>query len=477
MYSANENILKYRSMTGSGFPDDTRGVYQFENASVLNAYDTFTKRTGISQMVRANYAYHSRYLFTFTMRRDGDSVFGKGNKYGIFPSVALGWNMEQEEFFRGWDFLDRSKLRISYSKNGNQDILSYSTLATMQEQYYLDSEGNPLPGFYPNKLADTSLTWEKTRQWNAGWDYSFLKGRISGSFDLFYTSTYDLLLDKTIPDINGVTSIRQNVGRTKSNGIEIGLSTQNIRTRNFEWNTDLTIAHSKNRIVHVGLYDENGKPADNVANKWFIGKSIHAVYGYKFDGIWQEGDDIANSHMPDARPGDIKVLDYDGDGAITPEDRHVFGSEDPKVTAGLMNTFHYKGITLSIFMYGSAGATRFTEYNNPYFEKWNIRDRAWWTPENPINTYPANRSDTNPYGVSIFGKGNNASFIRIADISLGYSFPEKLLKPVGIKRLVLFGNIKNPFLFTGYVGLDPEYKQDYNAPASRSFIFGIKLGI
>lgn len=478
VYTSREYVTKYHDNTGVGFLGDYMTYYQFKLATTLTPSDTYNKETALSQLFRVNYNYDSKYLFTFSLRRDGFSSFGENNKYGTFPSVALGWNMERESFMESLLWLDRSKLRLSYGESGNQAINAYETMPTMSNEYYLDNSGNPLVGFYPNKLADPTLSWETTRQFNMGWDFSFLKGRIFGSVDVFFANTFDLLLNKKIPQINGVNSIRQNIGKTKSRGIEFALSTFNIKNDDFTWRTDFNISHSKNEIVDVGLFDENRNPVDNVANRWFIGQPIGVIYAYKFDGIWQETDDILNSHMPEARPGDVKVVDYNGDGKITTDDMHIIGRKDPDYRIGLMNTFTYKGISLSFFFNAAHGVTRYTEYMNTYFDgKTNIRQREWWTPENRINTYPANRDDSNPYGINYFGKTNDASYIRLSDISVGYSLPKSITGKLGISRLELFGNVKNVFTLTDYIGLDPEFDLDYGVPQTRTFMFGFRLGL
>lgn len=478
VYSAREYVRKYHDNTGVGFPGDYMSYYQFKLATTLTPKDEYEKQTSISQMFRLNYSYNSKYLFTFTVRRDGFSAFGDDNKYGVFPSVALGWNMQEEAFMQKFEWLDRSKLRLSYGENGNQAIAAYTTMPTMSNQYYLDNDGNPQIGFYPNKLADPTLSWETTRQVNIGWDFSFLKGRLFGSFDAYFANTYDLLLNKKVPQINGVNSIRQNVGKTKSRGVELALSSVNIATKDFRWTTDFNIAQSKNEIVNVGLFDEDGIPMDNVGSNWFIGKPINVIYSYEFDGIWQETDDIINSHMPEAKPGDVRVKDYDGDGKITTDDRHVIGQKDPKYTVGLMNTLSYKGLSFSFFFTASKGVTRYTEYMNTYFDgKKNMRKREWWTPDNKLNNYPANRDDSNPYGINYFGKTNDASYIRLSDISLGYKFPQPVARKMGLDRLEVFGNVKNVFTITDFIGLDPEYTSDYALPLTRTFMFGLRVAL
>lgn len=478
VYSAREYVTKYHDNTGVGFPGDYMTYYQFKLATTLSPSDTYIKESSLSQMFRLNYNYDSKYLFTFTVRRDGFSAFGSNNKYGTFPSIALGWNIDRESFMQQVKWFDRAKLRLSYGENGNQAIGAYTTMPTMSNQYYLDNNGNPLIGFYPNKLADPTLSWETTRQVNVGLDFSFLNGRIFGSFDTYFANTFDLLLNKQIPQINGVSSIRQNIGKTKSNGIEFQVSTVNLKSKDFTWRTDFNITHSKNEIVNVGLFDENGNALDNVGSRWFIGEPIKVIYSYEFDGIWQETDDILNSHMPMARPGDVRIKDYNKDGEITTDDRHIIGYQDPDYTIGLMNTFSYKNLTFSFFFNASHGVTRFTEYMNTYFDgKTNIRQREWWTPENKLPSYPANRDDSNPYGLNYFGKTNDASYIRLSDISLGYKIPASLTKKLGVSRLEVYSNVKNVFTLTDYIGLDPEFTSDYGVPQTRTFLFGLRLGI
>lgn len=484
VYSAQQYTQKYHDNEGVGFPGDYMTYYQFKLATTLSPEDSYVKTANLSQMLRLNYTFDNRYLMTLTARRDGYSAFGSDTKFGIFPSAALGWNLEQESFMESTgSWMDRLKLRLSYGENGNQAISAYTALPTMSNEYYLDNDKNPLIGFYSNKLADPTLSWETTRQFNAGIDYSFLKGRFYGSIDAYKANTYDLLLNKQIPQINGVSSIRQNIGQTGSYGIEFQISSVNIKTKDFTWSTDFNISHNRNKIKNVGLFDGNGKAMDNLGNRWFIGKPINVVYAYVFDGIWQEGDDIANSHMPQSKPGDVRVVDRSGpdgvpDGKITTEDMDIIGYKDPDFVAGMMNTLSYKGLTFSFFLNAVNGVTRYTEYTNTYFDgKSNIRQREWWTPENKLNTYPANRDDSNPYGLTYFGKSNDASYIRLSDVTLSYKLPKTILDKIGFNRLEIFANAKNLATFTNYIGLDPEITSDYAVPLTRSYIFGLRFGL
>lgn len=478
LYGAERTTNKNHSIDGTGFPSDLLTYYQQKLATAWSPSDSYSQVSSISQMFRLNYNYNSKYLFTFTLRRDGFSAFGSDSKFGLFPSFALGWNMDQEKFIKKIQWLDQLKLRFSYGHNGNQAIGAYSSLAGMANRNYLDDEKNTLIGYYPSKLADPTLSWETTKSFNIGFDFSIFKGRLIGTFDTFFSRTSDLLLNKVIPQINGASSIRQNIGKTKNRGVEFSLSSVNIKNRDFSWITDLNISHSKNKIVDVGLYDSNGNPMDNLGNSWFIGKPINVWYGYVFDGIWQETDDIQNSHMPTAKPGDVKVKDVDGNGTLTPEDRQIVGYKDPKWFGGLTNTFKYKNLSLSFLITTVQGITRKTEFLNSYFDgQSNTRYREWWTSDNPINTYPANRSDSNPYGIQFYGDVNDASYWRLNDITLSYKLPQNLVQKVGMRNLELYFNAKNTVTITSFVGLDPELSADYGVPATRAYIFGLRFNL
>lgn len=479
VYTSREATTKYHDNTGVGFLGDYMSYYQFRLATTLTPADTYEKQTQLSQLYRVNYNFNSKYLFTASLRRDGFSAFGANNKYGVFPSVALGWNMERESFMQSTSkWLTRSKLRLSYGENGNQAISAYATMPTMATDYYLNNSKVTQVGFYPNKLADPSLSWETTRQINIGLDFALFNSRITGTLDYFSANTFDLLLNKNIPQINGVGSIRQNTGKTKSNGIELALSTLNIEKKHFSWRTDINFARNRNSIVNVGLFGPGNRPLDNLGNRWFIGQPINVVYAYAFDGIWQESDDIMHSPMPEARPGDVRIKDLNGDGVISAADMTVIGYADPRFTVGMMNTLNYKNWSMSFFFNAVHGVTRYTEYMNTFFDgKTNIRQREWWTPENAINTYPANRDNSNPFGLNYFGKPNDASYIRLTDISLSYKLPQSILNRLKINRCEIFGNVKNVLTITKFIGLDPEFTSDYGIPQVRAFLFGARVGL
>lgn len=479
LYSAQQAVSKSHSLTAEGFPNDVMTYYQANKATLILPSSAYSGTTYISQMFRANYTFDSRYMLTLTARRDGYSAFGEENKFGIFPSAALGWNLHKENFMafsKSW--LSAMKVRVSYGENGNQAIGAYSTLPRMSSLNYLGENHSTAIGFYPSVLGDPTLSWETTRSFNSGVDFGLLKNRIQGSFDVFSSNTADLLLDKTISPVNGTTTIRQNIGETKNKGFELQVSSINIERNDFRWSTDLTLSSYKNEIVNVGLTDSTGKYIDDIGNKWFIGSPIDVNFGYVMEGIWQDEDDIANSHMPAAHPGDVKIKDANGDGSITPDDRRIIGSLIPKYSIGLTNNVSYKNLTLTFFLFALDGVTR----RNSLIElsPWNYRHRTldinFWTSENSSNSYPRNdqASVVNPYSAAFYEK---AGFLRLKDVSLSYQFPKTLLNRLKITRLECYMNAKNLGTFSKWQGLDPELNSQAAIPLTRTFIFGVRLGL
>ncbi len=479
MYSTQQTASKSHSISAEGFPNDVMTYFQPGKATLIEPSASYSKENYISQMIRANYSYDGRYLLTVTARRDGYSAFGENNKFGLFPSVAVGWNINRESFMSTYSqWLNRLKLRASYGENGNQAVSAYSTLPRLTSLNYLGGNHQTAIGFYPSMLGDANLGWETTKSLNFGVDFGFLENRLQGTFDVFFSNTFDLLLDKTISPVNGTTSIRQNIGETKNSGFEFQISSININHKDFKWTTDLNISRYHNEIVNIGLTDDQGSYIDDISNKWFIGKPVDVNFGYVMDGIWQENEDIANSHMPVAKPGDIKLKDVYADGKITPEDRTIIGSLVPDFTAGITNNLSYKNFSLTFFIYTLQGVTR--QNTLITLAPWNYRRRGmdieFWTPENQTNKYPANKlpGTVNPYSASFY---EDASFIRLKDVTLAYKFPKKLIDKWSINQLECYVNAKNLWTITKWSGLDPELDNQEAIPLTKTFIFGIRLGL
>ncbi len=472
LYSAQKTTSETRYLTAKEFPTDVLTWYQPDVAATLIPGADYSEKEYISQMIRLSYSFNSKYLLTVTARRDGYSGFGEDNKFGIFPSAALGWNISNEKFLSEVDWLTNLKLRLSYGQNGNQAIAPYETMAKLTALSYLqgDNANETAPGYYSSSLANPNLSWETSQTANMGIDFQLFKSRIIGAVDFYKTKTKDLLLDRLISSTHGITSITQNIGRTENRGIELSVRSINVQKSNLQWDTEFNFSFNDNKII-----DLYGDKTDDVANGWFIGKPIGTNYGYIFNGVWQTNED--NSLQPDAKPGDIKVKDTDKSGDINSDDRGFMGQSSPKYIIGLTNTIKYKNLTFSFFLYSPRGATKY----NPLWDtdivmadaRYNTIKLDWWREDNPSN-YPANRSDANPYGIVFY---QDASYVRLRDVTLSYLLPKQLSNKIGLNNLRIYGNIKNGLTFTKWKGVDPELSEQRDIPLDRTFIIGISMDL
>lgn len=479
LYSAQGYKQESNGIKASGFPSDVMTFYQPGKASFMLPSASQDKSNHLSQMARANYSYDSRYLVTATVRRDGFSAFGADRKYGLFPSLAFGWNITNESFVKDSQFkevVNNLKFRVSWGKNGNEAISPYASLPNLRSLDYLSSDHSTLFGFYPSRLASALLGWETTTSTNIGFDFGILNDRISGSLDYYLTKTFDLLLSRSIPPINGASEILENIGQTKGSGIDFQISSVNMDRNNFRWSTTLSFIHNRTELVDVGLYGTNGEPIDDLASEWFIGHEVNVNYDYLFGGIWQEGE----STEPDKIAGFIKYIDVNDDGDITPgEDKQIIGKRTPSFTAGLSNTFTYANVSLSIFINGSVGETRPNYLLTPATLSYrqNQLEKVFWTPEDPINTYPANIPDgsVNLRRMYFYEK---TDFLRVQDVSLSYTFERKLIEKAGFSRLEAYISVRNLFTLTNWSGLDPEFTSSGSVqraiPQTRQLTFGIR---
>ncbi len=498
LYSAQESLSESGTFTGKGYANDVRSWYQYNDAETKTASQGYSKSSHLSQMIRLNYGYNSRYLLTATARRDGYSAFGDSKKFGVFPSVALGWNIANESFAKNWDVIDVLKLRASWGINGNEAVSAYSTLPTMAGRNYIDEFGNVLYGYYPSKLQNPDLGWETTESYNLGLDFALIRGRIRGALETYKSATSDLLLNETISAINGTTKITRNIGETSNYGIELQLSTVNIDNRTFSWRTDFNCSTFNTEIVNVGLYDEEGNPMDDIASGWFIGHPVATNYDYVFDRVLQKSDfvtdengdyvlniyqayqlreEVANEVVSYQAPfpGKPIVKDIDGNGIIDGDDRQIIGDRMPDFIAGLTNTFKYKNLTFSFFLNGVWGITRRNDMLNvlQYGGTRRMGGVEFWTPENGATDMPGvNLTGTVGQNLYVYQKAN---YVRIQDITLSYDLPQRWLSAIAFNDLTAFVNIKNAHTFTEWDGLDPEYSGVAGIPRARSYVLGLRF--
>ncbi|GAB3247196.1 TonB-dependent receptor [Larkinella harenae] len=445
-----------------------------------------------SYLGRVNYNLLDKYLLTASFRADGSSRFGQNNKFGFFPSVALGWRIKEEEFLKSVTVLSDLKLRGSYGLTGNQDIGSYKSLVLLGPQGNAIFDGVSYVGVSTTQLPNPDLKWETTAQLDLGLDFGLFGNRLTGSIDYFHKNTRDLLLQLPVPRTTGFSTTFKNVGAMKNNGLEITLNTINIQ-KPFTWRSSVNFSIIRNEVTDLAglpyiLQGEAGFSKDfSIIQK---GYPLNSFFGYVIDGVYQLGDNIKSSPQPLANPGDYRYRDVNGDGQITTADRTILGSPFPDYTFGFNNDFSYGPLTLSFFLQGVQGSSVFnlnrTESENPISFRRNRLAESYtdrWTPTNPTN---ANSSGIPPkvaYATNINSRAvEDASFIRLRNVQLGYNIPVTRLKAIRSAQLYVTG--QNLFTITNYTGSDPEVsafgtsnvRADYNAyPLTRTYTLGLNL--
>ncbi|TCO08836.1 SusC/RagA family TonB-linked outer membrane protein [Natronoflexus pectinivorans] len=447
----------------------------------------YSKSTLMSYMARINYAFLDRYLVTVSGRWDGASVLADGNKWDFFPSFALAWKLHQEDFMMGVDLFNELKPRIGMGTTGAAAISPYSTqgglvripyvFGTTPASGYVTS--NPKgPAAEQGSLPNRDLGWEKTTQWNFGVDFGILRNRISGSIDYYVANTSDLLLNRGLPSVSGYNQIIFNVGKTKNSGVELVLNSININTGNFRWDTNLSFSRNNEEIVE--LYQ--GKE-DDISRQLFIGQPINVFYDYEKVGIWQLEDAAEmqrfNDNGHNYRAGDIRVRDLNGDYSIDPNnDRKIVGTAAPKWTGGITNTFKYDNWEMSVFVYSRWGHTVATVAPDMQ-GRYQSRKIDYWTSDNPTNAYP--RPDYGNGGQPTYWSSMNyvdGSFVKVRNISLGYTVPRNIINNWNITNLKLYAQVMNPFLYSRTDYIDPDVRFDSNfttSISSRSFVLGLNV--
>jgi len=450
--------------------------YNTGSAGNINSISSnLTEWALLSYMARFNYSFKDRYQLTLTGRADGSSKLAEGHKWAFFPSAAIAWRVSDEEFLSNARTLSNLKVRLSYGVVGNDAVDPYSTQAAIAQTLY-DWGGNAALGFAPGAIANRSLGWERSREINLGLDFGFFKNRVSGSVDIYNRKTEDLILSRALPQHTGFESITANVGSTSNKGVEVALGTVNILTDNFSWKTNFTFSRNRNKIVE--LYGDN---QDDVGNKWFIGQPIQVHYAEVFDGIWQL-DEAEEAAVYDAEPGQVKVKDLNGDQKITDLDRTIIGSPLPKWIGGITNMFSYKGLDFSFMLYSRQGSMVYSPFHHSNFAReWNGRYNKlnvnYWTETNPSNEWPA-PNNTGGREREELKAYVDASFVRVQNITLGYTFSANILNRLKMSGLRLYVTANNPLIFTDYAGFDPEWSEQntFNMGVSSAvYLFGANI--
>lgn len=455
------NSARYETLSASSayMPFDA-GIYNLGagKQSTYNLGSSFEKNTLASFAARFNYGYKGRYLLTISNRWDGSSRFAEGKKWGSFPSAALAWRISEEDFMKNQSLVSDLKLRTSYGFTGNNIIPSYSTINKLDVQTYYDWNGTTANGLLQSSPSNANLGWEKTREMNLGLDFGLLNDRITGSVDVYDRLSTNLLLKQKLVIENGFSTYINNIGSVNNRGVEVALTTKNIKTDLVSWETTFMFTKNVNKIKSI--YDDT---SNDVGNNLFIGESIDAIYNYKFDGIVRTGETTFG-----LKEGNAKVEDHNGDGAITTADRYIIGNSNPDWTGSISTRLKVGNFDLSASAIISQGTLVLSQFHKNFT---NLSDRGrqklnidWYMPANtaglPINTasnYPQPVNEGTYWNNDGVGYYRDASFIKVKNISLGYTFSQSLLDKLKLKGLRIYTNILNPFVITKYDGYDPEW--------------------
>ncbi|WP_375435039.1 SusC/RagA family TonB-linked outer membrane protein [uncultured Hymenobacter sp.] len=458
---------------------ESQGFYNLGQAGSFNAPGTDLQTWTLqSFMGRVNYDFKEKYLLTVTGRYDGSSRFGSNNKYGFFPSVALGWNLGDEEFMKAIPVLDQLKLRGSYGSIGNTGISPYQTQSLLARTSYAFGTA-PAYGYRVGTLGNDDLKWETTSTANIGLDFSMFKGRIYGSLEAYQADTRNLLLYNQLPISNGFDRVLQNVGHTRNRGFEATLTSVNVNTASgFRWSTDLQFTRNREAIIELF----NGK-SDDIGNQRFIGQPLQVYYDYEKVGIWQQ-DEESQAASFGQRVGQIKVKDQNGDGKIDAvNDRVILGSTIPDWAGGITNRFEYKGFDMSFFVYARIGNMIRSDFHlgtNQLAGRYNNLDINYWTPSNPTNDFPRPNKDQEFPVYNSTLQYFDGSFVKVRNINFGYNFAPAIAQRLKMTGLRLYTSIQQPFIFSEYrskyKGIDPETADVVNAnqiPSVRQITFGL----
>ena len=467
--------LPYRSLWHSLGTGATVTSY----GSNLNEYSI------VSYMGRINYGFDGKYLLTITGRRDGASQLADGNKWAFFPSAAIGWRMSEESFIQGLGVFNNLKLRASYGEVGNNASISpYATQSNIFQTFY-DFDGNPALGYTINSLANQGIVWERSKEINIGLDFSLSDFPLSGTVEYYKRNTEDLILDDKVPNSTGFNNVLDNVGEIENSGIEVSLNSVNISKGDFKWSSNLTFTANDDKVVKLA-----GGITEDIGNKRFVGESVKAYYTYKFEGIWQLGQEAEAAEFKQV-PGQVRIRDLNDDKKINSDDRMIVGKGTPDWTAGLRNQFNYKNWDMSFFVYTRRGQMYSNAFLNGSYgdlasDRYNrSADIDYWTPDNPSNTYYSpvtgpglSSKNEKKGGTSRVGLGYQlADFVRISDVTMGYSLPNQILSTLGVSRFRVYGQLQNPFIFSDFISFDPEYNSGGNnddLPAL-TVLFGVNI--
>lgn len=503
----------YESLLGQSkdFPFENFGTDNLGlGATPSKVNTTRTKSMRLSFFARGFYSYDDRYMLTATFRADASTVFSPKHKWGFFPSFAASWNMKNEAWLKDVDPISTMKLRAGWGTVGNDRITNYLSI-----DLYTDSKigmgTTTYTALTPKQIANYDLRWEGSMTTNIGLDLGFFDNRLNITLDGFVKDTKDLLIQQKLAYVTGFSSQWQNVGKIRNAGVELSISSINFSRRNFSWSTDFNLSFIKNTLVSLqdgtdyiarkSGFNSNFTQDDYIS---YVGSSLGDMYGYVFDGVYQYSD---FNMLPDGTlqlkdgvvdlsprgyapvPGMTKYKDINGDGKITPDDRTSIGNGYPDFYGGITNRFQFYGVDFSFLLQFSAGNDVYNAMRVYLTQSRNERTNMLaevgdrWKPSNASNKVPS-ATGYIPYDISSRFI-EDASFLRLKNITLGYTLPEKWTRKIWVNKLRVYVSAQNLFCLTKYSGFDPEVSMlsspltpgfDWGAyPKSRVFTMGLDI--
>ncbi len=515
---------------GSAVKDDGSTGY-----NATSSYTSYSEGSMTSYALRLNYGYKSRYLLTATVRRDGSSKFAKDNRWGTFPSAAAAWRISEEPFMQKVNWISNLKLRLSFGITGNCDgIGAYDTQQTLSDPLYYPFGSAYTQGYTASKIVNKELKWETSTEYNAGIDFGFLGGRINGSIDVYQKTSKDLLFEVMLPLVSGGGKMVTNIGSVRNTGVEVALTTINVETKDWHWETTFTFAANKNKVREINGTGDRVLNGTNPTGNLLVGSSVNNTYAYEWGGIVSDRDmtipDNDAAKNAGLTPGSTMkeydyfykvygltegqpwIVDQNGDGNIDPDDRTI-QSMDPKWTGSLTSNLSWKNWDFSFSLYAKMGYKIYSSFLTSNILDLGDRGRQklnmdWYIPAgtlidcdgvNEDGTYINPKyQETTHYGEYPFpnnggssggvgrqstewnqAKGiTGASFMKVKNITLGYTFNKNFLNKFGCKHLRLYFTVTNPFVITKYKGFDPEWasagvKQD--GPSTINYQVGASI--
>ena len=462
-----------------GFPVLNDNIFRPTDLSETYNFNGYNSATLLSYIGRVNYDFNNKYIFQASFRRDGSSNFGPDNRFANFSAFSFAWRAIDESFVKDLEWLSDLKLRLSYGTVGNQDVPAFSYLAGINSGIGYafgnnQGSGGLVSGAAPTALSNPNLGWEKNQQINIGLDFGFFKNRLITNIDLYSRKSLDLLFRVPVPSTSGTYEpIPFNTGDMVNRGIDFTLNSINFENPNFRWNSTLVLSAYKNELTSLGLASpiNNGFariPGGSLRIEQ--GFPVNYFYGFKTAGIFQNQAEV-NAHAAQTpgtnsatstSPCYIRFVDINGDGVINDQDRTNLGNSIPTFTYGFTNNITFKNFDLSIFLQGSEG-NKVLNFNRWYTESgvsngnYSKAFLGRWTGEGTSNNIPrAIQNDPNQNNRVSDRFVEDASYLRIKNVRLGYSIPAKWMKAAKIQKIQLYGSVQNLATFTNYSGFDPE---------------------